>query len=360
MNRLVINLAAAAGLAFSWPFATSLPAGAFQVFGEIGKKYAALGGERGPLGPALSDESPAPNGGRFNQFQNGFIYWHPKTGAFAVWGAIAGKWNEMGRTGFGYPITDEMTTPDGKGRYNHFRKIGEKGEPETSIYWTPQTGARAIYGDIRKVWAKQGFERGALGYPTSDELKDGDLRRANFQGGFILWSAKGGAAVYTPQRVERCNAYARTAVKQSEEFLMRGCGPQDKRWQTNFQNHFNFCIGPDGAKSDSETRNRSGTLSQCATINPLPPQTQPGGLVNSEACSYTAVITNQQCLNLDGSSSSVIAPGTVTSRGCGATPQAALDRAKVNFSVGFGQLSDQPSPGACTYSTQVQQGCGCP
>src|SRR5262245_45376855 len=84
----------------------------FAVYGAIGEKYTKLGGERGPLGAPLSDEAPAPYGGRFNNFQNGFIYWHPQTGAFAVWGAIGEKWNEFGRVKFGYPITDEIATPD--------------------------------------------------------------------------------------------------------------------------------------------------------------------------------------------------------------------------------------------------------
>lgn len=167
----------------------------FAVYGAIGEKYVKLGSERGPLGAPLSDEAPASFGGRFNNFQYGFIYWHPQIGAFAVWGAIGEKWNEFGRVTFGYPITDELATPDGRGRFNHFRKIHEPGKPETSIYWTPQTGAHVVYGEIRKAWANQGWERGRLGYPTSDEFQDGRYRRSNFENGFITWSAEGGAVI---------------------------------------------------------------------------------------------------------------------------------------------------------------------
>ena len=56
----------------------------YAVYGAIGQKYAALGRENGALGAAQSDEADAPYGGRFNRFQNGYIYWHPETGAFAV------------------------------------------------------------------------------------------------------------------------------------------------------------------------------------------------------------------------------------------------------------------------------------
>lgn len=167
---------------------------AFAVYGAIGDKYTALGRERGPLGPAQTDEAPAPYGGRFNRFQNGYIYWHPDTGAFAVWGAIGAKWNALGTVAYGYPITDELTTPDKRGRFNHFRALQLQGRPEASIYWTPETGAHAVYGAIRQAWAQDGWERG-IGYPTSDEYQDGQFRRSDFESGHIIWSASGGAKI---------------------------------------------------------------------------------------------------------------------------------------------------------------------
>ncbi|WP_158218754.1 LGFP repeat-containing protein [Roseateles aquatilis] len=168
---------------------------AAAVYGAIGDKYNALGRENGPLGPALTDEANAPHGGRFNTFRNGYIYWHPDVGAFAVWGAIGAKWNQLGRVEYGYPITDELTTPDQRGRYNHFRAIQLPGKPESSIYWTPQTGAVAVYGAIRDKWASEGWERGRVGYPTADETADGAFRRTTFERGFIRWSAGTGAEV---------------------------------------------------------------------------------------------------------------------------------------------------------------------
>lgn len=184
-------------LTASFLIAAASAAYAFAVYGAIGDKYAKLGGDKGALGPAISDEAAAPNGGRFNAFKNGLIYWHPKVGAFAVQGAIAGKWDASGRTNFGYPYTDETSTPDGRGRYNHFRAMHLPGTPEASIYWTSQTNAHAIYGDIRKKWASIGWERSPLGYPTSDEIQDGAYRRVNFEHGHIRWSSRSGAEVFT-------------------------------------------------------------------------------------------------------------------------------------------------------------------
>ena len=118
---------------------TTWPALAFQVYGDIGIKWQALGGPNGPLGDALSDEADAARGGRFNNFRAGFIYWTPARGAHAVYGLIGEKWNSMGRERgtCGYPITDEYD--DAGGRRNDF----EHGR----IIWKPgQTRAVAICG----------------------------------------------------------------------------------------------------------------------------------------------------------------------------------------------------------------------
>lgn len=170
--------------------------GAVQPSGAIGDKYAKLGGANGAMGHPAASETDAPHGGRCQAFQNGTVCWHPDIGeAFGVWGLIYAKWTQVGRVEFGYPITDERPTPDGRGRFNHFRSIQYPGRPEASIYWTPHTGAHAIYGAIRDAWAQQGWERGPLGYPTSDEHQDGKYRRVNFERGFIRWAPDTGIEV---------------------------------------------------------------------------------------------------------------------------------------------------------------------
>jgi LGFP repeat len=159
------------------------------VYGAIGQKWVDLNGNKGPLGAPLTDESDAAGGGRFNDFQYGHIYWRPDVGAHAVYGAIAEKWVQFGReNGLGYPITDELNTQTPGGRYNHFEK-------NASIFWSPQTGAHAVYGYIRGKYAKLGWDRGPLGFPVSDEEQDGGGRISKFQHGFIYWSPQTGALV---------------------------------------------------------------------------------------------------------------------------------------------------------------------
>jgi uncharacterized protein with LGFP repeats len=177
---------------FAWSALVIFPlfsAAAIQhkVYGAIAEKWSQLKGETGPLGAAKTNEATAARGGRFNEFAHGFIYWHPKFGAHAVYGDIGVKWNQLGRErGFGYPLTDELPAPDG-GRYNDFENGG-------AIYWHRKTGAHAVYGEIRKKWLSVGGV-GRCGYPKTDEYLDGRHRRTDFERGYIRWSKQTGATL---------------------------------------------------------------------------------------------------------------------------------------------------------------------
>jgi SpoIID/LytB domain protein len=167
---------------------------AHEVHGAIGAKWSRLGSERGLLGYPVTDELRTPNSvGRFNHFQGGSIYWTPSTNAQEVHGAIQAKWSQIGleRSSVGYPVTDEVTTPDGLGRFNHF----ERG----SIYWTPATNAHEVHGPIRDRWAQTGWERGSLGYPTTDVSPTPTGERCEFQGGAIEWNSTTGTTTVMPK-----------------------------------------------------------------------------------------------------------------------------------------------------------------
>ncbi|AHI22130.1 hypothetical protein B843_03695 [Corynebacterium vitaeruminis DSM 20294] len=207
------NLSARAGCKVYWPTP-------FEVCGAIKEVYDKVGGPTSFLSLPKSNELTNPDGvGKRTEFVNGFIYWHPSTGAHTVsipvskvwqrhgwergflgypitsdipqgngWygqdfqgghvythnalpvsqasiqGAIYDKWQSMGaqNSDLGFPISDELPTPDGIGRYNFF----EHG----AIYWTPQHGAHAVTGTIMVDWAKSGYEKGAYGFPISDAV----------------------------------------------------------------------------------------------------------------------------------------------------------------------------------------------
>ena len=155
--------------------------------GAIEQHYLELGGPSSFLGPARTRELAAPDGvGRHVEYRGGAIWWSPATGAHEVHGQIRSRWARL-RGVLGYPTTDELGTPGGGARFNHF----ERG----SVYWSPATGAHEVHGDIRAAWAAGGWEAGPLGLPTTDELAcpDGRGRRQDFQAGGVWWTPTTGA-----------------------------------------------------------------------------------------------------------------------------------------------------------------------
>ena len=166
--------------------------GAHEVHGLIRARWTALGWEQSFLCYPLTDETATPgSGGRYNHFQGGSIYWSPSTGAWEIHGAIRAKYSALGweQSFLGFPLTNETTTPDGIGRYNHFQN--------GSIYWSPGTGAWEVHGAIRDKWSSLGWERSALGYPLTDEqaVYGGTGRISHFQHGSIYWSATAGSRI---------------------------------------------------------------------------------------------------------------------------------------------------------------------
>ncbi len=78
----------------------------------------------------------------------------------------------------GSPKTASKRCPDQFGWYRHFTG--------GSIYWHPDTGARAVFGEILKKWSSLGWENSWLGYPISDEQPAGTGgRMSRFQNGVI-------------------------------------------------------------------------------------------------------------------------------------------------------------------------------
>jgi hypothetical protein len=139
----------------------AFPFEAFVVYGLIRQRWSQLGWEQSPLGFPISDELPAgSSGGRMSLFDFGAILYRPDIGTYETHGAIFRRWRALGDiNGLGFPLTDELITPDNRGRYNHF----ERG----SIYWTPQTDAREVLPDTKSVWARSGWEQGPMGYPVA-------------------------------------------------------------------------------------------------------------------------------------------------------------------------------------------------
>jgi hypothetical protein len=328
---------------------TARDARAQRVYGAIADKWRLLGAATGPLGAPTSDESDAARGGRFNTFQNGFIYWHRNLGeAHAVYGLIGQKWNALGREkGFGYPLTDEQPAKNG-GRFNDFENGG-------SIYFHPTFGVHAVYGAIRAKWHELGREAGALGYPLSDETTSVNGGRfVNFQFGVISWLSNRAYAVYgriaehwiTTGREQGVCGYPTSDEYDFDDGRDTGeYGYWSKRFRrSDFNGGYILW-----------SKKRDTLYPYCGASPPPPPK-----LVSPpppEACLVSVVITNKSCLNPDGSPMSNWPPGSNTTTGCGSNVENARARARqTGYCISD---ADQASPGCCTISEQVAQGCLC-
>jgi uncharacterized protein with LGFP repeats len=93
-------------------------------------------------------------------------------------GAIYDRWQSLGgiNSALGTPTSPEATAA-GSARYATF----DKG----AMYWSPETGAQPLTGAIYDAWASLGYERGALGLPTSGELQEPQWVKQNFQHGTL-------------------------------------------------------------------------------------------------------------------------------------------------------------------------------
>jgi hypothetical protein len=154
------------------------------VYGAIQGKYNELGGTSGALGHCTTDELGTSDGvGRYNHFENGSIYYTPATSAHEVRSSIRSKWKSMGseQSALGYPTTDHLTTLDGVGRYTHFQG--------GSIFYSPSTGAHSVRAGFRSYWSSIGWERSTLGYPTTSEYAVAGGTEQQFQHGRLYWDA---------------------------------------------------------------------------------------------------------------------------------------------------------------------------
>ncbi|WP_051515784.1 hypothetical protein [Candidatus Blastococcus massiliensis] len=166
--------------------------GAHVVLGAIGQRWAQQGRELGGLGyPVGGEVCGLRGGGCFQAFQGGSVYWSPASGAHVVLGAIGQRWAQQGWElgGLGYPVGNEVCGLRDGGCFQPFQG--------GAVYWSPRSGAHPVGGwaeAIRRAWEGQGWERGRLGYPVDAPhfvLRGGVVLQQRFQGGLLVVDGRG-------------------------------------------------------------------------------------------------------------------------------------------------------------------------
>lgn len=162
-------------------------------YGEIAKKYYAMGGVRSVLGVPKLAEAAAQSGGRFQEFLGGIILWHSQTGAFAIRGAILQRfWATGSETNWGFALMDEANAAKSPvtgqtGRFQYFQK--------GLFLWTGATGAHGLHGAILDHFEDTGREA-KYGYPTGAEQAYGSTgRKQVFEKATFYWTPEQGVWV---------------------------------------------------------------------------------------------------------------------------------------------------------------------
>ncbi|MET8648404.1 peptidoglycan DD-metalloendopeptidase family protein [Nocardia aurea] len=132
-------------------------------------------------------ENTCPDGrGRWAQFEHGYIYWTPTTGARPIPTNIFETWAELEyETGpLGYPVNYHTVLPvEGEPKVGDvqafeggviYRRYGQPG------YW--------VHGAIGERWKRDGFESSLWGWPISNETKFPGGAYQDFERGRITWS----------------------------------------------------------------------------------------------------------------------------------------------------------------------------
>jgi L,D-peptidoglycan transpeptidase YkuD (ErfK/YbiS/YcfS/YnhG family) len=158
--------------------------------GPITNRYTVAGGRVALGGPVGDEVTELTRGGSSRDFERGTVRWSPGGGAHIVRGAIRDAYDQSGREQgtLGYPTSEE--TGGNGGVFQRF----EGG----AVYYSPATGARISTGLIHELYVEAEGRTGRLGFPTSDPTPIRGGVRQDFQGGSITWSLSAGIRIERP------------------------------------------------------------------------------------------------------------------------------------------------------------------
>ncbi|SBN94445.1 Hypothetical protein PFR_JS12-1_61 [Propionibacterium freudenreichii] len=162
------------------------PTGGHMVRGGIGDSYVNQGASTGLLGLPTSSEISA-DGGSYQVFQGGRIYWKEGLGSATVRGAMLDAYLSMNASSglLAFPRGGEVAIAGGA------LQDFEGGR----LYWHPNSYAYLVRGAIGATYDAWGGSSGALGFATSNENPTADGTIQSFQNGTIAWKNSGGTVV---------------------------------------------------------------------------------------------------------------------------------------------------------------------
>ncbi len=167
----------------------STSTGAWESKGEIRKHWAKLGYQTGSLGFPTGPERYDSNSKSWSQeYEKGIILGNGSTGFWDVTGDIRQRWNALG-------AQNTLGLPKGAPYISASKNTAWQEFTKGFIIWSTSTGAWESKGEIRKHWAKLGYQTGSLGFPTGPESYNSSTKSwsQEYEHGVIYHSAAKGS-----------------------------------------------------------------------------------------------------------------------------------------------------------------------
>ena len=170
--------------------------GVWPIRGGVKDAWVALGSEWGKAGYPRSAEIGI-QGGTFQDFDNGRIYWSASTGARYVPATSVPVVSGFGWLGF--PTTNQLCGLVRNGCYQVF---------QGGAVYTSAGGTWPVRGGIKDAWVALGSEWGEVGYPLSGEIAISGGAYQEFENGRIYWSPSTGARSVPTASVAALGSFA--------------------------------------------------------------------------------------------------------------------------------------------------------
>jgi hypothetical protein len=187
-----------------------------------------------------------------------------------------------------------------------------------------------------------------------------------------IWGNTSCVTIPDPSIAAFCTQYASDAFNQVATLRSRklggACAAIGGRWNEQQQPHYDWCVSVRGQPQsaswpDMERNIRNDVLAKCkpttasgsvAAPPPPKPATPPPP---PRVCAVNALVTVDQCYNVDGTPSQYYSPGSTQVSGCGTSEEEAVNAAKASLGI---SLADDPEPNSCTFTKQTWGGvCSC-
>jgi uncharacterized protein with LGFP repeats len=159
----------------------------YDAASAIAAAWRANGGATGALGVKAGQQYAIGDDGAGQDFAGGKVFFTPETGAYAVTGDILTKYESVGGpTGdFGFPVGSET---DGGVPDSRVQVFSASDNP--TVFWTKDHGAVIVRGAMKAAWDKLGGATGALGVPVKDQNTEGAVVTQEFSGGTLSWNSQ--------------------------------------------------------------------------------------------------------------------------------------------------------------------------